>query len=101
VIGCGCMGGLGVLLACNSDLMVIESVFAVHAFEAVLAISSLLSSWPNFNRTEQSLLNSATKCSSGHLGVWLRVSALVCSVCPMSLVWLELLELTKGRSGVA
>lgn len=65
MIDCGCMGGLRVLLACNSDLMVIESVFAVHAVEAVLAIRSLLSSWPNFNRIEQSLLNSATKCSSG------------------------------------
>jgi hypothetical protein len=30
-----------------------------------------------------------------------RVSSLVCSACPMSLVWLELLELMEGRSGVA
>jgi hypothetical protein len=39
--------------------------------------------------------------SLSSLRVWLCVSSLVCGVCPMSLVWLELLELMKGRSGVA
>jgi hypothetical protein len=32
---------------------------------------------------------------------WPSGSAFVCGVCPMSLVWLELLELMKGQSGVA